>query len=74
MTVREVSLAIKGKDRALERDYNLTFLACYNASGAINGGKKFKIVNPFDSKKATKYVPNAKDRDDTIAFLESFNK
>lgn len=74
MTIREVSLAIKGKDVALERDYNLVFLACYNASGVINGGKKFKIVNPFDAKKAKKYVPNAKDRDETLAFLASFNE
>jgi hypothetical protein len=44
MSIRESSLAVNGHFKAVERDYNLAFMASYNANGAIQGGKKFKIL------------------------------
>lgn len=76
MSIREVSLAIEGKDQALQRDYNLMFLASYNAVGVVNGGKKFKIIDPFDvaEKERSKHRGTKEERDATIEFLKSFNK
>ena len=75
MSIREVGLAIKGKDDALMRDYNLLLIACINGNGLFHGGKKFKVINPFevDEKEKTKRKPTKQERDETIAFLQSFN-
>ena len=50
LSIREVALAIEGHNQAIERDYHLNFLAMYNAQGLITGGKKFKVVDPFENK------------------------
>lgn len=70
MTIREVALAIEGHNNALERDYHLNFLAAYNAQGLMNGGKKFKVVDPFE-KQEKKHIPTREERDATLEFLNS---
>ncbi len=70
MTIREVSLAIEGHNNALERDYHLQFLAAYNAQGLINGGKKFKAIDPFE-KAEEKHIPTREERDKVFEFLNS---
>ena len=65
MSLRECSLAVNGHHKAIERDYNLAFMASYNAHGAIQGGKKFKIEHPFDeNKKKSKKTESVKKSDD----------
>lgn len=71
MSLKEVSLAIKGYQRALERDYNLLFMAVYNANGLIQGGKKFKPEHPFEDKKKSKKKPTKKERDETLEWLKT---
>ena len=68
MTVRECALAIKGHQNELENNYQLSFLASYNANGLFNS-KKFKIVEPFGSKAKPKKT--IKDREATLEFLKS---
>ena len=72
MSIRESSLAVNGHFKAVERDYNLAFMASYNANGAIQGGKKFKIEHPFDKKKqqAAK-KPTKEERDSTLDCLKT---
>ena len=70
MTMRECHLAIDGHTETLKRDYHLNFLAVYNATGLIQGGKKFKEVNPFKDEKKKK-KPTKKERDETLEFLKS---
>ena len=53
----------------MKRDYHLNFLSVYNATGLIQGGKKFKEVNPFKDEKKKK--PTKKERDETLEFLKS---
>lgn len=77
MTIREVKLAIEGKNEALMRDYNLLFYASLNGNGMVHLGKKFKPINPFEEdkkevkkkKKATK-----QDRDETLKFLKAYKR
>lgn len=72
MTPREIGLAIEGRNNALERDYNLMFLAHLNASGMLFGGKDFKYINPFEKKeKAVKEAPTKKAREETLDFIKS---
>lgn len=79
MSLRECSLAVNGHHKAIERDYNLAFMASYNANGAIQGGKKFKIEHPFDkkkqkaAKKPTKAAkkPTKEERDSTLDWLKT---
>ncbi len=76
MSVREVKLAIDGKNTAMERDYNLMLIACINGNGMVHVGKKFKPINPFEKEKKVnrKHKPNKKERDETLTFLEQFEK
>lgn len=76
MSVREVRLAIDGKNSAMERDYNLMLIACINGNGMIHVGKKFKPINPFEKEKKVgkKHKPSVKERDETLAFLEQFEE
>lgn len=70
MSLRECTMAVEGHTEALKRDYHLNFLACYNANGLIQGGKKFKELNPFKEDKKKK-IPTKKERDETLEFLKS---
>ena len=73
MTPREIALAIEGRNEALERDYNLMFLAHLNASGMLFGGKDFKYINPFVKKEGrVKKTPTKEERDATLEFLKKF--
>lgn len=76
MSIREVMLAIDGKNEALERDYNLMVFASFNGNGMIQGGKKFKPINPFEEnkKEVKKKKPTKQDRDETLAFLKSYQR
>ena len=71
MSLRECSLAVNGHHKAIERDYNLVFMASYNANGAIQGGKNFKIEHPFDKKKKSKKKPTKEERDSTLEWLKT---
>lgn len=64
MTVRECALAIEGHQNALERDYNLSFMAIYNATGLFNS-KKFKVNDPFKASNS-----KGKTKEDQINTLE----
>ena len=68
MTIRECALAIKGHQTELENNYQLSFLASYNANGLFNA-KKFKVIEPFGAK--TKPKKTIKDREETLDFLKS---
>lgn len=70
MSLKEINGAIEGHQKAIERDYNLLFLAMYNANGIIQGGKKFKPDHPFEDKKSRK-KPTKKERDETLAWLKT---
>ena len=59
---------LKSKLNELENNYQLSFLASYNANGLFNS-KKFKIVEPFGSKAKPKKT--IKDREATLEFLKS---
>ena len=69
MSLRECDMAIEGHFDAMKHDYHLNFLSVYNATGLIQGGKKFKEVNPFKDEKKKK--PTKKERDETLEFLKS---
>lgn len=75
MTIREVNFAIKGKDDALMRDYNLMLIACLNANGMVHVGKKYKVINPFEVEKKVKNKkkPTKQDRDETLAFIKAWD-
>ncbi|MBP3909477.1 MAG: hypothetical protein J6D33_11170 [Turicibacter sp.] len=68
MTIRECALAMKGHQTELENNYQLSFLASYNANGLFNA-KKFKVIEPFGAK--TKPKKTIKDREETLEFLKS---
>ena len=70
LSIREVALAIEGHNQAIERDYHLNFLAMYNAQGMMNGGKKFKVLDPFENKANSKKKPTKEERDETLAFIK----
>lgn len=70
MSLRECDMAIEGHFDAMKRDYHLNFLSVYNATGLIQGGKKFKEVSPFKDEKKKK-KPTKKERDETLEFLKS---
>ena len=70
LSIREVALAIKGHNQAIERDYHLNLLAMYNAQGMINIGKKFKVIDPFENKGKSKKKPTKEERDETLAFIK----
>lgn len=77
LSLAEAKALLKRRDLRLEEQYNLTYLACYNAFGAIKHGKKFKPSHPFDKKNKApirKKVPTLKERQETLAFLEDFMK
>ena len=46
------------------------FMACYNANGAISGGKKFKLKHPFYRSEKKKKKVTKEQRDETLAFLQ----
>ena len=47
-------------------------MASYNANGAIQGGKKFKIEHPFDKKKQRAMKkPTKEERDSTLEWLKT---
>lgn len=71
MSLKEVNGAIKGHQRAMERDYTLLFMAVYNANGLIQGGKKFKVEHPFDDKTKNVKKPTKKERDETLEWLKA---
>lgn len=48
LTIKEAKLILNGYEERLKQDYHYNFMACYNAYGVIQGGKKFKIIDPFD--------------------------
>lgn len=72
--LRGIALAIEGHNQALERDYHLNFLACYNAFGAFNDGKNFKIEHPFKTEEKQSKKPTKEERDLTLAFLQEHIK
>jgi hypothetical protein len=73
LTVHEAILLINNHEKQQEEFYSLMFMATYNSSGAVYGGKKFKIQHPFE-KKATKTAATKKQKDETMAFLQNAMK
>lgn len=71
LSLNEANMIMKGHQRALERDYNLMFIAMYNATGLIQGGKKFKPEHPFSDKNKTNKQPTKEERDETLSWLLS---
>lgn len=71
LSFEEATLLADNFQKRLEENYMLNFIACYNAMGAIQDGKKFKINHPFDEGQATKKnVPTKKQKEETLAFLQ----
>jgi hypothetical protein len=71
MTIREAKLAIKGHRNEMHEAYITNLYANTNAIGSCLGGKNFKAIDPFDSKKEDKSnnkQTSAKD----IAFYSAF--
>ena len=42
----------------------------YNVQGMMNGGKKFKVLDPFENKEHSKKKPTKEERDETLAFIK----
>lgn len=76
LTIQEANLILDGHNEQLEVDYNLFMIAMYNANGVFHGGKKFKILNPFnkeENKKTKKSTIEEKNK--TLDFLnKKFNQ
>ena len=54
MTLREAKLAIKGHNNEARNNYYYNLYATTNAVGSCFGGKSFKPVDPFESRKQSK--------------------
>lgn len=71
MTIREAKLAIKGHRNEMHEAYISNLYATTNSIGPFLGGKNYKSIDPFDSKKENKSnnkQTSAKD----IAFYSAF--
>lgn len=64
-------MLIKHHEKQKEEQYMITFMACYNAMGAINIGKKFKIRHPFQNSEEGKNTPTIEARNETLDFIKS---
>lgn len=51
MTIREAKLAIKGHRNEMHEMYINTLYATTNSIGSCFGGKKFKMIDPYENKK-----------------------
>ena len=71
MTIREAKLAIKGHRNEMHEAYITNLYANTNAIGSCLGGKNFKAIDPFDSKKEDK-SNNKQTTAKDIAFYSSF--
>ena len=71
MTIREAKLAIKGHRNEMHEAYITNLYANTNAIGSCFGGKNFKAIDPFDSKKEDK-SNNKQTTAKDIAFYSSF--
>lgn len=73
LTIHEAILILEGHNEKMEQDYNLFMTAMYNANGVFHGGKKFKILKPFDKesnkKKARKTT--VEEHNETLNFLKN---
>nr|DAP80543.1 MAG TPA: hypothetical protein [Caudoviricetes sp.] len=72
LTIKEAKLTLNGYEEKLKQDYYYNFMACYNAFGVIQGGKKFKIIDPFNTDPANDsgYKESTlEEREDTLSFL-----
>lgn len=76
LTIQEANLVIDGHKEQMEVDYNLYMSAMYNANGVFHGGKKFKILNPFDDNKKKKPKKSTiEEKNKTLDFLnKKFNQ
>lgn len=63
-------MLIKSNEKRKEEAYMLNFMACYNAFGLINGGKKFKAKHPFENKENKKSIPTQQARNETLDFIK----
>ena len=70
LTIEEALILIDGNEKHQEELYSLMFMACYNANGAISGGKKFKLKHPFYQSEKKKKKVTKEQRDETLAFLQ----
>jgi hypothetical protein len=70
LTIEEALILIDGNEKHQEELYSLMFMACYNANGAISGGKKFKLKHPFYRSEKKKKKVTKEQRDETLAFLQ----
>lgn len=50
-TLSEIFFVCKGYENRQKSQYNIQLMACFNAFGMIQGGKKFKPVDLFNEKK-----------------------
>lgn len=71
ITVEEALAAIEGHTEEQETQYNLMMTAMYNATGAFNGGKKFKFIEPFEreEKKKKPKKTTVEEQQITLEFL-----
>lgn len=71
LTIKEANLILKGYEEKLKQDYHYNFMACYNAHGVIQGGKKFKIIDPFDTNKNNNGYKEStlEHREETLSYL-----
>ena len=73
MTLREAKLAIKGHRNEMHEQYILNLYATTNSICSCFGGKKYKMIDPFDNanNKENKSNSNQTSAED-IAFFSAF--
>lgn len=73
LTVHEATLILEGHNEKMEQDYNLLMTAMYNANGVFHGGKKFKMLKPFDKKSTEKKArkTTVEEHNEILNFLKN---
>lgn len=75
----EIDLTIQGYQNRINtyyrNMYNISFAASYNGTGFIQGGKRFKSIDPFnDSKASTTKVDPIKKKEELNYLLDLFKQ
>jgi hypothetical protein len=74
MTLREAKLAIKGHKNEMHEQYILNLYATTNSIGSCFGGKKYKMIDPFDDNSSNNKSMEDKKKNtaEYASFLRAF--
>lgn len=70
LTLKEAALVIEGFEENKKDDYYLNLYASINAIGSCLGGKKFKLIDPFNKNNKNNHKVTKQQKEKQIKYME----